>query len=111
MRDERGWLEAGVEDGGRGRWTRGTTVGTRFGEARLTAVAGGSPTLPSHGGELGSTCGRPSSEFPAGLTVTAKGTGCSEPCRYPERPRFCDVVRPEYAKGWLAWCGSATRWD
>jgi 4-aminobutyrate aminotransferase-like enzyme/Ser/Thr protein kinase RdoA (MazF antagonist) len=98
------WLEPGLED----RLAEGLlaagydAVATRFGEARLTAsrvLADRSPATVATGIDLWTAA---PVEFPAGLTVTGEGNRVHVSLPVPGAPAVPPLVRPEYAKGWLA---------
>ena len=102
--DEGAWLEPGVED----RLAAALladgydAVATRFGEARLTGtrvLADHSPATVATGIDLWTAA---PVEFPAGLTVTGEGNRVHVSLPVPGAPAVPPLVRPEYAKGWLA---------
>ena len=102
--DEGAWLEPGLED----RLAQALladgydAVATRFGEARLTAsrvLADRSPASVATGIDLWTAA---PVEFPAGLTVTGEGNRMHVSLPVPGAPAVPPLVRPEYAKGWLA---------
>jgi 4-aminobutyrate aminotransferase-like enzyme/Ser/Thr protein kinase RdoA (MazF antagonist) len=102
--DQGAWLEAGLEDRlAEGLLAEGyDAVTTRFGEARLTAsrvLADRSPATVATGIDLWTAA---PVEFPAGLTVTGEGNRVHVSLPVPGAPAVPPLVRPEYAKGWLA---------
>jgi 4-aminobutyrate aminotransferase-like enzyme/Ser/Thr protein kinase RdoA (MazF antagonist) len=102
--DQGAWLEPGFEDRlAEGLLAEGyDAVATRFGEARLTAsrvLADHSPATVATGIDLWTAA---PVEFPAGLTVTGEGNRVHVSLPVPDAPAVPPLVRPEYAKGWLA---------
>ena len=102
--DEGAWLEPGLEDRlAQALLAEGyDAVVTRFGEARLTAsrvLADHSPATVATGIDLWTAA---PVEFPAGLTVTGEGNRVHVSLPVPGAPAVPPLVRPEYAKGWLA---------
>jgi len=102
--DQGAWLEPGFEDRlAEGLLAEGyDAVATRFGEARLTAsrvLADHSPATVATGIDLWTAA---PVEFPAGLTVTGEGNRVHVSLPVPGAPAVPPLVRPEYAKGWLA---------
>ena len=102
--DEGAWLEPGLEDRlAQALLAEGyDAVATRFGEARLTGsrvLADHSPATVATGIDLWTAA---PVEFPAGLTVTGEGNRVHVSLPVPGAPAVPPLVRPEYAKGWLA---------
>jgi len=102
--DEGAWLEPGLEDRlAQALLAEGyDAVATRFGEARLTGsrvLADHSPATVATGIDLWTAA---PVEFPAGLTVTGEGNRVHVSLPVPGSPAVPPLVRPEYAKGWLA---------
>ena len=102
--DEGAWLEPGLEDRLAERLLAEgyDAVATRFGEARLTGtrvLADHSPATVATGIDLWTAA---PVEFPAGLTVTGEGNRVHVSLPVPGAPAVPPLVRPEYAKGWLA---------
>jgi len=102
--DHGAWLEPGLADRlAAALLAEGyDAVATRFGEARLTAsrvLAGVSPATVATGIDLWTAA---PVEFPAGLTVTGEGNRVHVSLPVPGAPAVPPLVRPEYAKGWLA---------
>ena len=102
--DEGAWLEPGLEDRlAQALLAEGyDAVVTRFGEARLTGsrvLADHSPATVATGIDLWTAA---PVEFPAGLTVTGEGNRVHVSLPVPGAPAVPPLVRPEYAKGWLA---------
>jgi len=102
--DEGAWLEPGLEDRlAAALLAEGyDAVATRFGEARLTrsrVLAGVSPATVATGIDLWTA--RPV-ELPDRLTVRGDGTRRHVSLPAEGAPEVPELVRPEYAAGWLS---------